>query len=114
MNHNQEWQRFLRLLQSEFSVQSYSVYSGDGYHMHLQLGNPLPQYLLEEYLSYQCTMITADATGSRFITQLSVGSTFFLIVLYSKYQNGLTENEARYILDDMLELAMSLRKEGNI
>ncbi len=111
MNHNKEWQQFLRRLQSEFSVQSYSVYSGDGCNMQLQLGESLPQYLIEEYLSYHCTTVTADVTGSRMITRLSVGGTILLIVLHSKYQSGLTENEARYILNDMNALIESLGKE---
>lgn len=80
--------------------------------MQLQLGESLPQYLVEEYLSYHCTTITADVTGSRLITRLSVGSTIILVVLHSQYKSGLTENEARYILNDMKALAEALGREG--
>lgn len=106
MAQSKEWQSFLRRILAEFSIQKYSVYQGDGSDMKLYCGISLPEFLIERYLSFRCTMVSEEKDGSRLITQIRMQDSVFLLVLYSK--DSISENDVCYILGDVAMLQKQL------
>ena len=112
MKVGNEWKVFFRRLRSEFAVSDCSVYAGDGCEMERIDGKELPNELLEQYLSYETTMIITEKTGCRMITRFPVFGTVYLLVLFTQDMNGLSENETSYILRDLHTLQERLRHQG--
>lgn len=110
MAQSKEWQSFIKRILAEFSVQKYSVYSGNGTEMKLDFGIALPEILLERYLSFRCTMVSEEADGNRLITQLWIQDTVYLLVLYSKEK--LSETDVCYILNDVSQLQKMLTESA--
>lgn len=110
MTQSDKWKKFLRRLMTEFSVRKYSIYYGNENGMELHLGIPVPEILIERYLSYRCTMITAEHDGYRLITQLWVHDRVYLLVLYS--DEYFSDTDICYILNDVAALQKELQAYG--
>lgn len=108
MNIVKEWQLFLRRISSEFPVDDYSIYTGNGFDMQLLTGKPLPTCFLEECLSYSKTMINNRSDGCYMVSQFRVDNTLYLMILHSNQAMSITENESVYILRDMVSLQEKL------
>ena len=108
MNVIKEWQSFLRRISTEFPVDDYSIYEGNGFDMQLLTGVPVPTYFLEECLSYSKTMINNRSDGCYMVSQFRVNSTLYLMILHSNQAMSITENEVVYILRDMVSLQEKL------
>ncbi|MBR3043982.1 MAG: hypothetical protein IKQ91_01705 [Oscillospiraceae bacterium] len=112
MNLKGAWQSFLLRIRSEFAVSDYCIYTGDGVQMLHSTGRQLQNITLERYLSFERTVVESDLTECRLITRFLIGSTVYLLVLYSADPNGFSENETDYILQDISALQEQLRHES--
>lgn len=110
MEHPEKWKAFLRRLMTEFSVRKYSIYYGSENGLEMHLGIPVPEILIERYLSYRCTMITTELDGYRLITQIWVHDRVYLLVLYS--DENFSDTDICYILNDVAALQKELQASG--
>lgn len=107
MNPQKEWQIFLRRIQAEFAIQKYSIYAGDGVKMKHRHGTELQELMLERYLSYETTVILTDQQETVLVTRFRADGVLYLVALYTS-ENGLTENETEYIMNDLHQLCKKL------